>query len=357
MSGITVNKNMNDFFTVIDTGLKAYVLGYLSNTDVNSGSNLILKSIEFTDKEKQHLETLVNLLEDTALEYILKNESGVHILEFDTSKPVTDIVKHLLDGDIHKTDNETMGSGYYIKPTFHENKTLLLDFIRGSIDRYGSLHHTCMCTLPDRYSVVVSLIDNNFVTIEGKISWFGPAAIDFLGKVYMDGIIFKSGVMSNYDIFTKMTNLWGITSHMICRMPSFNWSKTIPDARPPTKTNTSDTGFDLHLMKKIKVVGNVHYFDTGVKVEPSPGYYMELVGRSSISKTGWTLANNVGIIDAGYRGTIIAALLKTRDDTPELELPIKLVQLIPRPLVIMQAICSDDMNETSRGEGGFGSTN
>lgn len=356
MSGITVNKNMNDFFTVIDTGLKAYVLGYLSNTDVNSGSNLILKSIEFTDKEKQHLETLVNLLEDTAFEYILKNESGVHILEFETSKPVTDIVKHLLDGDIPSSDDSD-SEKHYIKPTFHNNKELLLDFLRGVVDRYGSLSHTCMCTLPDRYSKVISLIDNNFVVSDKNICWSGPAAIDFLGKIYMDGMIYNHGLMTNYDIFTKMTNLWGITSHMICRMPSFNWSKTIPDAIPPTKTNTSDSGFDLHLMKKIKVVGNVHYFDTGIKVEPSPGYYMELVGRSSISKTGWTLANNVGIIDAGYRGTIIAALLKTRDDTPELVLPIKLVQLIPRPLVIMQAICSDNMNETSRGDGGFGSTN
>ncbi len=357
MSTLNINKNMETFFNDIDSGLKAYILGYLSNTDVNSGSNFLLNSLEFTDVEKDHLDTIVNLLN---MDLKTSNrEEGYNSLEFETTNPIKQAMHHILDGDITNKDIETVQLRHgYIKPTFHQNRNFLLDFIRGIVDRYGLLHISCRCTLPIRYAVVVSLIDNNFVVSGETISWSGTASIDFLGKIYMKGTIYKFGVMTNYDIFTKFTNLWGITSHFIGGMPSFTWQRTIENAEPPTKSNTSDTGFDLNLMKKIKVVGNVHYFDTGIKVEPSPGYYFELVGRSSISKTGWTLANSVGVIDAGYRGTIIAALLKTRDDTPDLELPVKLVQLIPRPLVIMKSICSDDdMSKTSRGEGGFGSTN
>ena len=91
---------------------------------------------------------------------------------------------------------------------------------------------------------------------------------------------------------------------------------------------------------------------------PSPFY---LYARSSIYKTPFILANNVGIIDSGYRGNLCAALYNTRS-TPEI------VGLVPGMGKRMVQICMPDLSgefhvrlvneldDTSRGSGGFGST-
>jgi dUTP pyrophosphatase len=91
-------------------------------------------------------------------------------------------------------------------------------------------------------------------------------------------------------------------------------------------------------------------------VQPENGYYFDLVGRSSISKTGWMVANNIGIIDASYTGTVIVALVKIDPDAHEIELPCKLVQLIPRQLILMEPIEVDSLDDTERGDKGFGSS-
>jgi dUTP pyrophosphatase len=137
---------------------------------------------------------------------------------------------------------------------------------------------------------------------------------------------------------------------------SFKYIKKCNDAITPSKNHELDTGFDLHIIKKIKEFNNVSYFDTGIIVCPPSGYYFELVGRSSIAKTGWMLANYIGIIDCTYIGTIIVALVKTYPDAIDLELPCKLVQLIPRKLILMTPIESLYFDETDRSDsGGLGS--
>ena len=109
-------------------------------------------------------------------------------------------------------------------------------------------------------------------------------------------------------------------------------------------------------MKKVKEENGVAWFDTGIAVEPPEGYYFELVGRSSISKSGYMLANNIGIIDDSYRGSILVALVKINPSAPDLELPCRLVQLIPRQLVLMEPKEVDELSDTIRGTGGFGSS-
>jgi dUTPase len=64
--------------------------------------------------------------------------------------------------------------------------------------------------------------------------------------------------------------------------------------------------------------GNIVYLQTGLVVQPPSGYYFELHVRSSFHGTGWTLANNVGIIDPEYRGEIRMAIVRLY---PEAELP------------------------------------
>ncbi len=132
--------------------------------------------------------------------------------------------------------------------------------------------------------------------------------------------------------------------------------KTREDAIAPTKNRFSDSGYDLTVLSKIKESNGVIYYDTGIAVEPENGYYFEIVGRSSISKTGWMVANNIGIIDASYRGSIIVALVRVNQTADEITLPMRLVQMIPRKLIFMEGVEKMSLSDTKRGTGGFGSS-
>jgi len=79
-----------------------------------------------------------------------------------------------------------------------------------------------------------------------------------------------------------------------------------------------------------------------------------LVGRSSISKSGYSLANAIGIIDENYIGEILVPLRKHQE--VELELPSRLVQLVLMPKINCEFTIVDSLEDTQRGTGGFGST-
>jgi dUTP pyrophosphatase len=82
------------------------------------------------------------------------------------------------------------------------------------------------------------------------------------------------------------------------------------------------------------------------------GYY--LYARSSICKTSLRLANSVGIIDSGYRGNIMAYFDVIKNDNVEVYQ--RLVQICAADLTPFKVELVDSLDETERGEGGFGST-
>lgn len=96
----------------------------------------------------------------------------------------------------------------------------------------------------------------------------------------------------------------------------------------------------------------VAVYDTGIKVKPPPGYYCEILPRSSMSKLGVMLLNSVGVIDPTYRGTLKVCLAGCVPKTP-----FKLCQLVLRrvePNFEVKKV--DSVGQTVRGAGGFGST-
>ena len=121
--------------------------------------------------------------------------------------------------------------------------------------------------------------------------------------------------------------------------------------------------FAITIIKEYKRLNSdTVLYDTGIKLEIPNGYYVEIVPRSSISKSGYMLANNIGIIDQGYTGNLFVALRKINNDCEDLELPYKCCQIIMKEQLYPKVIVCDDKEnftktqETSRGEGGFGST-
>lgn len=143
--------------------------------------------------------------------------------------------------------------------------------------------------------------------------------------------------------------------------------RTHPHAVLPSKTIQSDVGFDLTVIKEHKIVraglwkDSVIMYDTGIKVQVPEGYYVEVVPRSSLSKTGWVMANSVGIIDNTYTGNILVALARIDPHAEEIPMPFKGFQIIVReqcfPSIHDMTGHENLIPSTMRGEGGFGSTN
>lgn len=142
-------------------------------------------------------------------------------------------------------------------------------------------------------------------------------------------------------------------------MNMIKFARTRSDAIVPQRMHPQDVGFDLTIVDKSKTIGQVTFYNTGIKAVCPDGYYLELVPRSSISKTGYMLANSIGVIDPNYTGEILVALRKVDHSAPDLDLPCRIAQLIPR-LAHLDVTCDiieeSSMCQTDRGSGGFGST-
>lgn len=187
-----------------------------------------------------------------------------------------------------------------------------------------------------------------------KVEWSGANALDFLGRIY------------NHPSSLALTRKRDLYLDWCCWSPAlrsstpphplFRWARTLPEAKAPSKNAVSDSGFDLTLVARAHRHGAVEFFRTGIRVQPAFGWYFDLVPRSSISKSGYMLANGVGVIDRGYTGEILVPLIKVDPNAGDLELPSRLVQIIPRPIVAVELVEVDSFDETARGGGGFGST-
>ena len=133
--------------------------------------------------------------------------------------------------------------------------------------------------------------------------------------------------------------------------------KTNEDAILPSRAHPSDIGLDLTAIKKHKVLSNgVVMYDTGISVSPPEGYYVEILPRSSMSKTGWMLANSVGTVDPNYTGNLYIALIRVDGQSPEIDLPFCKCQLVVRKAEYFDVQEVNNLEDTDRGDGGFGST-
>jgi len=134
--------------------------------------------------------------------------------------------------------------------------------------------------------------------------------------------------------------------------------KLVPEAVVPSYANPGDAGLDL-VATWIKVEDHNKYgffeYGTGICVEIPEGYVGLIFPRSSISKTGMLLTNSVGVIDSGYRGEI-KFRFKYISGTNSYNVGDKIGQLIIMPYPKIEFEEVNELNETQRGDGGFGST-
>ena len=242
-------------------------------------------------------------------------------------------VKYILRGysDIKDINDEycfslscTNGEGYYIKPEDNIEDILLLNLLQS-----------------------IGIPFETDITSENEVMYVfrNCNLFDFLHKVFSEDLVFD-----NYskDLFQDFLYEWDNY------VPSLDFQYTLnaEGAVPPTKGRFSDTGYDLTVISEKKRIGNTVIYDTGVSVKPAYGFYFDVVPRSSISKMGYMQTNSVGIIDSAYRGNIMIALTKMDDSVPDLELPCRIGQLIPRKLHLVNMVSVDSLDSTHRGSDG-----
>ena len=129
------------------------------------------------------------------------------------------------------------------------------------------------------------------------------------------------------------------------------------DAVIPQKAHVSDAGYDLWILGEHKRLDTgVVLYKTGLSLAAPMGYYFEIIPRSSIVKSGYIQANSLGIIDNGYRGELFVPLVKVDPSAPDIEFPKKIAQLVLREMLTVEFIEVGELNDTVRGEAGYGST-
>ena len=133
--------------------------------------------------------------------------------------------------------------------------------------------------------------------------------------------------------------------------------KLSPDAVIPKYAKDGDAGLDLVATSKLSNTSFQVSYGTGLAMEIPKGFVGLVFPRSSIRNTELTLSNSVGVIDSGYRGELQATFNKTRGfGSIDYSIGDKIAQIIiiPYPPIEFQEV--EELNNTERGEGGFGST-
>lgn len=336
-----------NFFANIDSEVKAYILGLIaSDGHVSDGrTSIFLNANDYR---------LISLIADIFHSPVKKRVDMVGIT-ISSNEMSDDICRHLQISPGKKADS--------VKFPRLASDELGWSFIRGYFDGDGHVsstkskkrHPRCDIT-SNSYEMLKSIKEFAGVSAsltDTRLYFSGLSALDFLGHIYDQATIYLPRKRDRYlDWCTWVPSLNGKRG----RDEYFKYTMSHKDAVKPFKARVSDSGYDLTVVEKIKEVGSVEFWTTGIKIQPDEGWYFDLVPRSSMSKKGYILANMIGVIDRSYVGEIIVPMLKIDENAKDIVPGDRLVQLIPRPIVHFNLSLVDELSETVRGEGGFGST-
>ena len=118
-----------------------------------------------------------------------------------------------------------------------------------------------------------------------------------------------------------------------------------------------DAGIDLFIVEKQTIkTGETVKINFGISCEAVENIPYFLMPRSSISKTPLRLSNSIGLIDAGYRGEIMAAVDNIKEEDYTIDFGQRLFQIVAMDGSPLSFELVDSLSQTDRGAGGFGST-
>lgn len=139
--------------------------------------------------------------------------------------------------------------------------------------------------------------------------------------------------------------------------------KAVEKAKMPTRGSKYSAGADLYAclgfdVPEIKIrPGETVMVSTGLVFEIPEGYVGLLCARSGLAaKKGLAPANKIGIVDSDFRGIVSVALHNHSDETQVVSDGERVAQMVITPFVAADFVLADELSDTERGAGGFGST-
>ena len=127
-----------------------------------------------------------------------------------------------------------------------------------------------------------------------------------------------------------------------------------PQTKLPSYGHPGDAGLDLfssedHLLRP----GEVRPVQTGIQVAIPRGHVGLIWDKSGISLRG--VHRLAGVVDAGYRGEVQVVMVNLSREPYEIKAGMKIAQMLIQPIVEINVVEAENLDDTSRGEGGFGS--
>lgn len=335
----------NDYFKTFNTSLKAYILGHIANNIEHITDNEI-KVIFPNNKIKKEsilFENINSIMEIDNFANRYKNT----IFYISSNEIIKDIIKNV--------GNSILGNNFNIKEFVsnhnHEMvKYFLMAFFESHASFFVTENNTRIVTITNKDKMNMDIFSNFFdipcEITNDSIIYKNENALDLIGQIYSD-----YNNIYDQDFYDYIRDVFNLDT------PKLKWKKINENAVIPTKANYSDVGYDLTAIAISKEINKKTILcNTGIKLEIPSTYYVEIVPRSSIIKSGYMLANSVGIIDSSYKGELLIALIKIDDEAPAISFPFRCCQLIMKKQIFPQMIEVSEVSDSKRGDGGFGSS-
>lgn len=138
---------------------------------------------------------------------------------------------------------------------------------------------------------------------------------------------------------------------MILKLKKLNDNAIIP-----TRGSEKAAGYDLYAAEEANIkAGETVKIGTGIAVAIPDGYFGGIYARSGLAtKEGLRPANCVGVIDSDYRGELIVSIHNDSSVDRIIEKGERMAQLVVQPYLSVEFEEADELDETERGDGGFG---
>ena len=140
---------------------------------------------------------------------------------------------------------------------------------------------------------------------------------------------------------------------------TLRFRRLVPAAIPPSRAHDGDAGYDLHAAEPVTLgPGERAVVPTGIAVAIPDGHAGLVLPRSGLAiRHGIALVNAPGLIDSGYRGELRVLLLNTDRENPfDVEPGDRIAQLVLVRVEGPELEEAEELDETMRGGGGFGSS-
>lgn len=134
--------------------------------------------------------------------------------------------------------------------------------------------------------------------------------------------------------------------------------KLTDDAILPHYAHPGDAGADLFSNEEAELApGESRMIKTGISIELPPATEAQVRPRSGMAlKHAITVLNTPGTVDEGYRGEVGVILINHSKEVFVIEKGMKIAQMIVKPVITVEVEEVEELSDTKRGAGGFGST-